>query len=183
MAIHGQDSFTKSLDETFQALDFCLGKRLLQPTLLLAFSIMDAFSWIEFSKVSNPKDRFEDWVNKWMLPHEQVICGAADLYANRSAVLHRFGTESRLVENKQALRVSYCHGDAPFEGLEMIRNAYFEATGNDLGIVKLESLVESLKKGVANFLEYAHANDELKLQMEKYFSSEQPFRFHYANKR
>jgi len=101
MYIHGREAFIANLNQTFKAVDLCVENHLFNPTLILIFSIMDAFSWIEFPNISNAKDRFEKWVDKWVLPHEQVVCNAVDLYAYRSAMLHRFGTQSRLVENKQ----------------------------------------------------------------------------------
>jgi len=92
---------------------------------------MDAFSWIEFPSIKNSKDRFEKWVDKWVLPHEHVVCNAIDLYAYRSAMLHRFGTQSRLVENKQASAILFSRGGAPFKALDKFRSIYMEDFGED----------------------------------------------------
>jgi len=177
MAIHGREAFIANLDQIFKAVDLCVENHLFNPTLILVLSIMDAFSWIEFPNINNPKDRFEKWVDKWVLPHEHVVCNAVDLYAYRSAMLHRFGTQSRLVENKQASAISFCRGGAPFKVLEKFRSIYMEDFGEDIGIVKFESLVEAVKKGVTNFLEHADSDTDLQVQMEAYFDSEQAYHF------
>ena len=72
--------------------------------------------------------RFEAWVNKRVLPHQEVICSAVDLYAARSGMLHRLGTRSRLSESGEA-QISFCHGNARFEALRAARDLYSEKTG------------------------------------------------------
>ena len=71
--ISGRDSFHKALGEIFSGIDLCLAQHLFSPTLLLVFSCMDAFSWIELSAIRDAKARFEAWVNKRMLPHDEVV--------------------------------------------------------------------------------------------------------------
>ena len=176
MTISGQDSFHKALGEIFSGIDLCLAQRLFSPTLLLVFSCMDAFSWIELSAMRDAKARFEAWVNKRMLPHEEVVCSAVDLYAARSGMLHRLGTRSRLSESGAAAQISFCHGDASFERLRVMRE-FCEKTGKPMPIVKLEALADALKKGVDGFLKDVDSDPELEARMEKYWEGEQPFRF------
>ncbi len=167
--ISGQDSFHKALREIFSGIDLCLAQHLFSPTLLLVFSCMDAFSWIELSAIGDAKARFEAWVNKRILPHEEVVCSAVDLYAARSGMLHRLGTRSRLSESGEAAQISFCHGDADFEVLRAMRE-HFEESGKPMPIVKLEALADALRKGVDSFLKDVESDPELKAQMKKYRS-------------
>lgn len=177
MTISGQESFHKALGEIISGIDLCLAQHLFSPTLLLVFSSMDAFSWIELSTIRNAKERFEAWVNKRMLPHEEVVCSAVDLYAARSGMLHRLGTRSRLSESGEAAQISFCHGDASFEGLRGAREFYSEKSGKPMPIVKLEALADALRKGVDSFLKDVDSDPELKARMEKYWEGEQAVRF------
>jgi hypothetical protein len=176
MTISGRDSFDKSIHDVFSGIDLCLAQHLFSPTLLLVFSCMDAFSWIELSGIRDAKARFEAWVIKRMLPHEEVVCGAVDLYAARSGMLHRLGTRSRLSESGEAAQISFCHGEADFEVLRVMRE-HFEKTGKSMPIVKLEALAEALRKGVESFLRDVDSDPKLKARMEKYWEGEQAFRF------
>lgn len=81
------------------------------------FFALDAFSYVELPHISNAKERFESWVDKRILPHEDVLAGAADLYAARSAILHRLGVRSRLLDSGIASAIMFSHGTAPFDGL------------------------------------------------------------------
>jgi hypothetical protein len=175
--ISGRDSFHKALGEIFSGIDLCLAQHLFSPTLLLVFSCMDAFSWIELSAIPDAKARFEAWVNKRMLPHEEVVCSGVDLYAARSGMLHRLGTRSRLSESGEAAQISFCHGEASFEALRLMREFYSEKTGKPMPIVKLEALSDALRKGVDSFLKDVDSDPGLKAQMEKYWEGEQAFRF------
>jgi hypothetical protein len=175
--IFGQDSFHKGLREIFSGIDLCLAQHLFSPTLLLVFSCMDAFSWIELPAIQDRKVRFEAWVNKRMLPHEEVVCSAVDLYAARSGILHRLGTRSRLSESNAAAQISFCHGEARFEVLRGVQEVYSKETGKPMPIVKLEALADALRKGVDSFFKDVDSDPELKAQMEKYWEEEQAFRF------
>jgi hypothetical protein len=174
--IFGRASFDRALSEIFSGIELCLAQHLFSPTLLLVFACMDAFSWIELSAIRDAKARFEAWVNKRVLPHEEVVCTAVDLYAARSGILHRLGTRSRLSESGEAAQISFCHGEADFEVLGVMRE-HFEKTGKRMPIVKLEALANALRKGVDSFLKDVESAPELKAQMEEYWKREQAFRF------
>jgi hypothetical protein len=174
--IFGRASFDKTLGEIFISIDMLISQRLFSPTLLLVFACMDAFSWIELSTMPNAKARFEAWVNKRMLPHDEVVCSAVDLYAARSGMLHRLGTRSRLSESGAAAQISFCHGEADFEVLRAIRE-HFQETGRIMPIVKLEALADALRKGVDSFLKDVGSDPQLQAKMEKYWEGEQAFRF------
>jgi hypothetical protein len=178
MATHGKEAFIKALSEIDQAISLCLEQKLFTATLLLIYSLMDSFYWIEFRNTQeNKKEKFEAWVNKWVLPHNQVFCSAVDLYAGRSALLHRLGTNSRLSESGEARVIAWSHGDVPFEGLENMREEYRKKADKDMPIVRLESLVEAVRKGIKNFLNHAENTPELNEKMSEYFDNEQPYRF------
>ena len=92
-------------------------------------------------------------------------------------MLHRLGTCSRLSESGEAAQISFCHGEASFEALRVMREFYSEKTGKPMPIVKLEALADALRKGVDSFLKDVDFDPELKAQMEIYWDGEQVFRF------
>jgi hypothetical protein len=116
----------------------------------------------------NPKDRFEAWINERVLPHEEVLCDAADLYAARSAILHRLGFRSRLSDSGQAATIAFSHGDTPFAGLMQMREEIRTKTGRTVPVVRLESLAEALFKSVAALLQEIEVDPDLKARMERY---------------
>jgi hypothetical protein len=165
------------VEQLFRAAELCIKDGLFSPVQMLILCCIDAFSWIEFDHISNSKDRFETWVNKRILPHDDVFCTEADLYAARSGVIHRLGTRSRLSECGKAQHISYSFGDADFKLLIELRESIRAETGRHIPIVRLEALYCALRKGVSGFLTEADVNPELKERFEEYLEAEQPFRF------
>ncbi len=105
------------------------------------------------------------------------FCDAVDLYAARSAILHRLGVRSRLSEGGQAAAIAFSHGDAPFATLRELRESVRTTTGKILPIVRLEALADALAKGVTALLRDLATDPVLKPRMERYWEDEQPFRF------
>ena len=177
ITVSGQESFFKAVGETFAAIDMCIDRGLFVPAQMLIFSALDAFSYIELPQIANAKDRFEAWIDKRVLPHDDVLCDAIDLYAARSAILHRLGVESRLSESGQAASIAFSHGDAPFGTLKEFRLSLIAKSGKVVPIVRLEALAEALAKGVTALLQDLEVDSDLKARIERYWEVEQPFRF------
>lgn len=177
VTVSGKESFYKAIAETFAAIDMCIDRGLFVPAQMLIFSALDAFSYIERPQVANAMDRFVGWVDKRVLPHDDVLCAAVDLYAARSAILHRLGVESRLSESGQAASIAFSHGDAPFATLRELRDSVRAKTGKVIPIVRQEALADALRKGVTALLQDVEADPDLKARMERYWEVEQPFRF------
>jgi hypothetical protein len=175
--ISGQASFDKAVAETVGAIEVCIAQGLFVPAQILIFSCMDAFSSIELEQIINARDRFEAWVNKRILPHEDVLYSSVDLYAAGSGVLHRLGTRPRLLESGQARSIAFSFGAADFMRLRELRAEMLVHSGRSLPIVKLEALFEALRKAIDSFLTDVDATPELKAKMDKYWKAEQPFRF------
>jgi hypothetical protein len=177
MAIYGEEAFKKAIAETFSSIELCFTHGYVWPAQVLILSCIDAFSSIEFPDTRDAKERFVLWVSKRILPHDEVLCEAVDLYASRSAILHRFGTSSRLSESGQAQTIAFCHGSAPFSGLIELRDMLHSKSGRKIPIVRLEALFEALRGGINTFLIETVSNSELKQKMDRYYEGEQPFRF------
>ena len=177
ITVFGQDSFHKAVAETFAAIDICINRGLFVPAQVLIFSALDAFSYVELPQIANAMNRFQAWVDKRVLPHDDVLCDAVDLYAARSAILHRLGVRSRLSESGQAASIVFSHGDAPFATLRELRDSVRTKTGKVVPIVRLEALADALAKGVTALLQDVEADPDLKARMERYWEVEQPFRF------
>jgi hypothetical protein len=167
ITVFGQDSFRKAVDETFAAINICTERGLFVPAQVLIFSALDAFSYIELPQIANVMDRFRAWVDKRVLPHDDILCDAVDLYAARSAILHRFGVRSRLSESGQAASIAFSHGDAPFATLRELRDSVRAKTGKVIPIVRLEALADALREGVTALLQDVEADPDLKARMER----------------
>src|SRR5690349_17875223 len=84
------------------------------PALCLTYSFIDTLGWAASEKTpQNVGARFEDWVNRWLLPslreHTTEVC-AIDLYAARCAVLHTLTSESDLRAKGKKLDASHMLG-------------------------------------------------------------------------
>jgi len=168
ITVFGQESFHKAVVETFAAIDMCIDRGLFVPAQMLIFSALDAFSYIELPQLANAMDRFQAWVDKRVLPHDDVLCDAVDLYAARSAILHRLGVQSRLSESGQAASIAFSHGDAPFATLRELRDSVRTKTGRLVPIVRLEALAEALAKGVTALLQGVETDPDLRARMQHY---------------
>ena len=70
-------------------IDRCLEKNLNTPALILIFTTIDTVGWLASGEPvpSNPQ-RFEAFVNDWMLKNYPLPCTAKELYKARCGLLH-----------------------------------------------------------------------------------------------
>ncbi len=176
MYIDGQESFNKALAEVDQALSYCEANGLLYPTLLIVYSLIDSFSYIHQPN-SDQRAQFEGFVNKWIVPHDEIQCTASELYAARNAVLHRLGTQSRLTETNKADTIAYCKGDADFSILQEILEPERRRLNKRFPALRVESLVNATRVAIQKTLEEAKTDRRAGKRLEDYLRSEQPFRF------
>ncbi len=98
-----------ALSEHWRAVEYCLEKRWLLPTLTLTYSMIDAMSWLAApASPQSVQDRFVAWVEKWLLVRGEFDVSALDLYAARCAIVHTMTSDSNLSGKGKAKRVLYC---------------------------------------------------------------------------
>jgi len=163
------------IDQLFNATRACLDNDHLESAMILVYSGIDAFAWL--NRPSNIEDvrrtDFEQWVDTYLLPDSGLNCSSSDLYAARCGLVHSNTSESRLNREDRAHKVFY----------------YRQGEGVKVGIIQLlmnerlppwfidiDHLVRVLGTAIERFLVSVRA-DQQKLELvsnrirESYFSS------------
>ena len=137
--------------QIFSAIDYCLAEQLILPALVLIFTAIDSIAWAasedDNSGVGN---RFQSWVNTWMLQKYPLPCTAIELYAARCGVLHTLTPNADLNKDKNIRRISYAWGTANQKDLEESINR-LEFPG--LVAVHVNDIYSSLKNGFDDYIE------------------------------
>jgi Bacteriocin-protection, YdeI or OmpD-Associated len=102
----------KHLGDLFEAIVYCYRKEFLMPCLVLLYSGIDVAASLEPSAASGVGERFEKWVERYMLKGTSLPCTARELYAARCAVVHTFTPDSNLSKSGKA-RVHAFHSTTP----------------------------------------------------------------------
>jgi hypothetical protein len=89
-------AFAANLIGLFQAVDQCLQKQLVLPTLALVYTSIDVVSSLERGPNEHVQDYFTRWVEKYLLPDLDSGITAIDIYGARCGILHNFSGTSRL---------------------------------------------------------------------------------------
>ena len=82
------------------------------PCLVLLYSGIDAAASQEPAAGKGVGERFEKWVDRYMLKGKPLPCTARELYAARCAVVHTFTPDSDLSKAGKARVVAYAYGKA-----------------------------------------------------------------------
>lgn len=141
----------KSYFQIITAIDYCITEKLIMPALVLIYSAIDSISWVA-SDDENQKvgERFQVWVDKWMLQKYPLPCTALELYAARCGILHTLTPKSILSEKKNVRRISYAWGTARQKDLEeSIKRLQYPG----LVAVHINDIFHSFKNGFADFIE------------------------------
>jgi hypothetical protein len=152
-------SFLQNYTQVVTAARYCVDNKLLMPALILIYSLIDSLAWASADKGSrNVRANFEDWVAKWVLPQGAIECTPTDLYAARCGLLHTLTADADLTKNGAAQRVSYAFGTAKASTLRRILDELGET---ELRAVQVESLLQAVTGGMADFLAFADSDAAL----------------------
>ena len=118
------------------------------PCLVLLYSGLDVVASLEPSRGSGVGDRFEKWVDRYMLRSYPLPCTARDLYAARCAVVHTFTPESDLSRKGKARVIGYGFGSAAVTELDKA-----SAFANQSGQVNVHvrDLIDAFRNGFADY--------------------------------
>ena len=149
------NSFTHILN----AIDYCLEKHLIMPALILIYSAIDSASW--FASEDDARsvgERFQSWVDDWMLCRYPLPCTAQELYAARCGVLHALSPSSDLSNKKGVRIIVYTWGKAQQQELSDALKLL-----NRTGVVgvHINDIFHSFQNGFADFVESLE-NDKAK---------------------
>lgn len=154
-------------------MQICLEKKLQMPALILIYTLMDTFAWAVYgADERSSRKRFEAWTRKWVLSRTDLGCTASDLYAARCAVLHTMTSEASLTESGEARRIAYAWGTATADSLQ---SAVSILGHKDLVCLHIEKLFSAVREGMANVIEEADTDSQLRKRLEeaasKHFAS------------
>ncbi len=153
----GQINVPEFVANTLTAIRSCRELELIQPTLMLIYSLIDILAYLglppENKDTWAKKSGFESWVNTYMLGESSRIrCTARDLYASRCSVLHCGSTHSDLSRQKKAKQIFYAFGQYGAENLQEFIDAAKFGDYEDVVVLQIDGhLLPALVEGMAIF--------------------------------
>jgi|SRR4030042_5462827 len=152
----------RSYSQLVAAIDYCIAEKLIMPALVLIYSAIDSVSWIASDNENQTvRERFQTWVNEWMLQKYPLPCTAIELYAARCGILHTLTPDSDLTIKKGVRRIAYAWGKAQQKELdESIKQTNYPG----IVAVHVNDIVSSFKNGFTDFIQ-ALETDEVKREL------------------
>ncbi|MBZ5528177.1 MAG: hypothetical protein LAN71_09800 [Acidobacteriia bacterium] len=147
------DMLEKHLRDLFDAVIYCYQKELLMPCLVLLYSGIDVAASLEPSVAQGVGERFEKWVERYMLSGRSLPCTAKEIYAARCAVVHTFTPDSNISKAGSARAIGYAYGNAEVKKLD---EATVLSGRQELQVnVHLSDLIEAFHAGYEIYLKEA----------------------------
>ncbi len=146
-----QENMELQILRLVSAIDLCLSKKFITPSLILIYSTIDIMAWLDQHEGHEDvqRDDFIRWADKYILPDSGLSSTAIDLYAARCSLLHSNTAESALTRKGDATRIMYAWGNAREEDLEGV----IEFVGTyPARAIHVEKLFAALKAGIERFL-------------------------------
>jgi hypothetical protein len=143
----------RHLNDLFAAIDHCYHHELLMPCLVLLYSGIDVAASLEPSAGNSVGERFEKWVDRYMLNGRSLPCAAKELYAARCAVVHTFTPDSNLSKTGKARVIGYAFGDADLKKLDDVTVLLGRESGQVN--VHMKDLIEAFHSACATYLKEA----------------------------
>lgn len=154
--IASMDMLEKHIKDLLTAITYCYTHELLMPCLVLLYSGIDVAASLEASLGQGVRERFEKWVERYMLNNGSLPCTATELYAARCAVVHTFTPDSDISRAGKARVVAYAYGIASLEKLDkatvLTQRQALQAN------VHLKDLIEAFRSGFESYLKEAFAD-------------------------
>ncbi len=161
------NSFHKNLGDMLIATERCLQLHQHLPALVLMCSLIDSLAWAATGDIQpKVRERFEDWVNSWLLRELKSFApavSATDLYAARCAVLHTLTGDSDLSKAGHAKRFLYAWGTGKTEILQ----AAIKATNQNSHLaLHYDDLLYSLVHATTKFIDGANQDPALATRLD-----------------
>ncbi len=157
-----EENLFRNYYQIITVIDHCIAENMIMPALVLVYSAIDSVSWLASENENQAVgERFQVWVDIWMLQKYPLPCTAEELYAARCGILHTLTPNTKLSERKGVRQISYAWGIAKQKDLEESLNLldYPEYVA-----VHVNDIVSSFKNGFADFIE-AIQSDESKKEL------------------
>jgi len=149
-------SFMKNYLQVIQGIQICIDQKLLMPSLVLIYTLIDTLAWASSDKSTGVRSRFEAWVTEWLA--SVLPCTATELYAARCGILHTLTSKADLTTSGKVREIAYAWGTAKREDLQ--------ATINHIGdvsvvAVHLDELFQAVRTAMVDMLERAEVDPSL----------------------
>jgi hypothetical protein len=149
-------SFMKNYVQVIQGIEVCLERKLLLPSLILIYTLIDTLAWASSDKKASVRSRFEAWVTEWLT--SLAPCTATELYAARCGILHTLTSKADLTTKGKIREVAYAWGTAKSEDLQ----ATIDHLGNiPVVAVHVEALFQAVCLAMAEMMEKAESDPML----------------------
>jgi hypothetical protein len=156
----------RQTDELREAIDECVRRHLVIPSLILIYATIDVCAWLMYDD-DRVGVRFEKWCDSRLLPGTGIKANGADLYAARCGILHALSAESRKSSSGLARRVIYGWGTADHTKLQEITDL---AQHPGFVAVQLEELRDALFAAIAVLVQDAAESQEIAKRAEKWLA-------------
>jgi hypothetical protein len=156
----------RHLNDLFAAIVLCYRHELLMPCLVLVYSGIDVAASLEPSSGNGVGDRFEKWVDRYMVKGNSLPCTARELYAGRCAVVHSYTPDSNLSKAGKARVIGYAYGKADVNKLDEATLRANRQAGQVN--VHMEDLIEAFHSGYETYLKEALADSERRKEVMKH---------------
>lgn len=92
------------------AIECLVEKGFVEAALMLTYAGIDQMSWLAVpAQESNGQD-FKNWVEKYLIPSNNLGCSSDDLWAARNGLIHMAAAESRDFYKNKAKKIYYVSG-------------------------------------------------------------------------
>jgi hypothetical protein len=142
-------AFTANLISLLDAVDQCLQKQLVLPTLALIYTGIDVVASLERKDSDGVQEYFTQWTDRYLLPHLDANVTALDIYAARCGIIHHFSATSRLFQQGRARQIAYAWGNA---SVAELRKAVMR-TGRKMPALHLSLLAKAYRLAVADWID------------------------------
>jgi hypothetical protein len=135
--------------DLLETIEDCYNKQRMMPCLVLLYSGIDVAASLEPSMGRGVGERFQKWVDRYMLTNGSLSCTAADLYAARCGVVHTFTPDSDLSKAGRAKVMAYTFGGADLAILEKASSL----TGKtQQANIHVRTLINAFRMGFGNYI-------------------------------
>lgn len=148
--------FLKNYYQVLQGTQNCIDQKLLMPSLILIYTLIDTLAWASSDKNTGVRKSFEAWVTKWLL--SSLPCTATELYAARCGILHTLTSKADLTKGGKVREIAYAWGTAKSENLQDVIEHF---KNKQLVAVHVNVLFQAVRLAMVAMLEKSDADHSL----------------------
>jgi hypothetical protein len=157
------EQLLKHLIDLSSAIELCLARKQLLPSLILLYSSIDIVSSLE-PMGNKGRSRFVRWVETYLLPASPLKCTAIEIYAARCGVVHTMTSESDLSVKGKHRMIWYAWGNHSADDLEKLVDLAGRA--NEGVAVHVDQLYEAFLSGVVRWADELKADPDRRSAVE-----------------